>query len=57
LSVYDILGREIAALVRKEQPAGVYAVKWDAANFSSGVYYYRIQAGGFSEIKKLLLTR
>lgn len=55
LSVFDIMGREVAALVNEEQPAGEYSVQWNALDMSSGVYYYRIQAGSFSETKTLLL--
>jgi photosystem II stability/assembly factor-like uncharacterized protein len=55
LKIYDILGREVAILVNEEKPAGSYSVQWDATNFPSGVYFYRVTAKGFSETKKLLL--
>ena len=57
LKVYDILGREIATLVNKQQKAGYYEVNWNAANNSSGVYFYRIQAGEFVQIKKMILLK
>ena len=57
LKVYDILGREIKTLVNQRQNAGTYHVSFDATGLSSGVYFYRIVAGGFSETKKLLLLK
>ena len=57
LKVYDILGREVATLVNKEQKAGYYEVDWNAVSNSSGVYFYRIQAGEFVETKKMVLLR
>jgi len=57
LRVYDMLGREVATLVNKEQTAGVYNVQFNAANLSSGVYFYRIEAGNFVASKKLLLLK
>ena len=65
LKIYDLLGREIATLVNEEQPAGWKKVEWDATNvthhkaggLASGIYFYRIQAGTFVEIKKMILIR
>ena len=57
LIVYSILGQEIEKLVNEEQPAGFYQVKFDASKLSSGIYFYRLVAGTFSETKKLLLLR
>ncbi len=57
LAVYDVMGREVASLVDGEVAAGEYSLQWDAAAMPTGVYYYRMQAGGFSESKKLLLMR
>ena len=57
LKVYDILGREIKTLVNQRQNAGAYHVSFDATGLSSGVYFYRIVAGNFSETKKLLLIK
>jgi uncharacterized delta-60 repeat protein len=57
LRVYDILGREVRVLVDGEQPAGSHAVRFDAANLSSGVYFYRLQAGTFAASRKFLLLR
>ena len=57
LKIYDLLGREIATLVNEEQKAGYKSVEWNASNFASGVYFYRLQAGSFTGTKKLLLLR
>jgi hypothetical protein len=57
LKVYDILGREITTLVNEEKPAGKYNVTFNASKYSSGIYFYRIEAGGFSQIKKMVLLK
>jgi len=57
LAVYDMLGREVAALVNGEQTAGYKSVTWNAANVPSGIYFYRLTAGTFTETKKLLLLK
>jgi len=51
------LGREVATLVNEKREAGEYTVSWDAGGFLTGVYYYRLQAGRFADVKKLLLIR
>ncbi|MEJ2105519.1 MAG: T9SS type A sorting domain-containing protein, partial [Ignavibacteriaceae bacterium] len=55
IKVYDLLGKEVATLVNEEKPFGNYAVEFDGSDLSSGVYFYRMQAGGFSNIKKFIL--
>lgn len=57
LKVYDNLGREVATLVNEEKLPGNYEVKFDGSNLPSGVYFYRLQAGNFSQTKKLLLLK
>jgi hypothetical protein len=57
LVVYDILGRKIKTLVNEFQNAGKYNVDFNAEHLSSGVYFYRLSAGRFSETRKLLLLR
>ena len=57
LKIYDVLGREIATLVNEAKPRGKYEVMFDASNLSSGVYFYRLTAGSFSQTRKLLLVR
>jgi probable HAF family extracellular repeat protein len=57
LKVYDILGNEIATLVNEEKSAGSYEVEFDATMYSSGIYFYKLQAGSFVETKKMLLLK
>jgi len=57
LEVYNILGQKVASLVDGEQKAGFKTVRWDAGSFSSGIYFYRLKAGGFVETKKMVLIR
>jgi len=57
LKVYDVLGREVAVLVDETIPPGTYGVYWDAANFPSGVYVYRLEVGGDNSARKMLLLR
>ena len=57
LIVSDVLGREVAALVKGIEEPGYKSVTFDASKLSSGVYYYRLQAGSYIETKKLLLLR
>lgn len=57
LQVFDILGREVAMLVNKEQSPGNYEVKFDAGNLTSGTYFFRITSGEFSDSKKMILLR
>jgi len=57
LKVYDILGRVVATLVNEVKAPGSYRVSWDAADYPSGVYTYRVQAGKFADVKKMILMR
>ena len=57
LKVFDVLGREVATIVSEEMPTGSYSRKWNASNMSSGIYFYHLQAGSFTETKKLVLLR
>jgi len=57
LKVYNILGKEIATLVNEKQQPGIYEVSWNASAFSSGVYFYKLQAGDYSETKKMLMIK
>ncbi len=57
LKVYDLLGREVSILVNEEKLPGNYEVKFDGSNLPSGVYFYRLQAGSFSQTKKLMLMK
>ena len=57
LKVYDILGSEVATLVNEEQEAGYKEVKFNAINIASGMYVYRLQAGEYVSIKKMLMIK
>ncbi len=57
LKVYNILGREVATLVNKKQNPGNYQVEWNASNLPSGIYFYQLKAGDFTETKKMVLLR
>jgi len=57
LSVYDLLGREVAELVNEEKGPGIYEVRWDATGQASGVYFYRLSTTDFVQTKKLVLLR
>ncbi len=57
LKVYDVLGTEVATLVKEEKPAGTYEVQFDATEIPSGVYFYTLKAGNFTQTKKMILLR
>lgn len=57
LKVYDMLGREIRMIVSERQSAGYQSARFDAGEMPSGVYFYRLQAGAFSAVGKMMLTR
>ncbi len=57
LKVYDILGREVATLVNQRQNAGSYSVRFDGNRLASGVYFYKLSAGNFVSIKKLVVLK
>ena len=57
LMVYDMLGREVATLVDQTQQAGSKSAVFNAVNLPSGIYFYRLRAGTFTETRKLLLLR
>jgi len=54
LCVYDIYGREVCLLINGEREAGEHGIKFDLSNLASGVYFYRMQAGGYSATKSML---
>ncbi len=57
LIVFDALGREIKTLVSENLSAGSYSVSWDAGNVSSGLYFYKIISGDFTDTRKMILIR
>ncbi len=57
LTVYDILGRRVETLVDGEKSQGHYRVTFDGSKLNTGMYFYRLQAGAFSELRKLMLLK
>ena len=57
LKVMNILGKEVTTLVNEQKAAGNYSVEFDGVNLPSGVYFYKLQAGTFSQIKKMILLK
>ncbi|MFC2094152.1 T9SS type A sorting domain-containing protein [Bacteroidota bacterium] len=57
LIVYNVLGKEVATLVNSEQISGTYSVTFDASDLSSGIYFYKVTSGNFSQTKKMILLR
>jgi hypothetical protein len=57
LKVFDLIGREVASIVSGEMSAGNHTKQWNANNLPSGVYFYRLQAGSFTETKRLMLLK
>ena len=57
LTVYDILGRRVATLVSESQMSGQYTVNFDATRLASGTYIYRLEAGSFTSVKKMMLIK
>lgn len=57
IKVFDVLGKEVSALVNEEKPAGSHEVKFNGGNLASGIYFYRIQAGSFINTKKMILLK
>lgn len=57
LEVYDILGKEVATLVNTRQSAGIYEVKFSGEHMSSGIYFYKLTAGNYSDRKKMLIVK
>jgi len=57
LKVFNVLGNEIATLINEEKPVGIHKVEWNAKGLPSGIYFYKIQAGNFSETKKMLVIK
>ncbi len=57
LTVFDLLGNEIVKLISNEKVTGYHSVDFDASNYNSGIYFYRLQAGDFIETKKMVLIK
>lgn len=57
LTILDMLGREIETLVNEDLRAGTYNARWNAAKYASGVYFYRLESGEYSEVKKMIMIK
>jgi len=57
ITIYDILGRKVETILDIRQQAGYHQVIWNADNFSSGVYFYKLQAEDYIETKKMVLLK
>jgi hypothetical protein len=57
LKIYDVLGNEVATLVNEFKNAGRYEVDFNASSLSSGIYFYKLQAGSFIQTKKMILMK
>jgi len=57
LKVFDVLGRAVATLVEEQNEAGQHTIEWNSGNIPSGIYYYRLTAGTFTDCRKMLIVR
>jgi hypothetical protein len=57
LIIYDILGREVSIPINQEMKPGHYEVEWDGSNYASGVYFYKLMVGNFTDVKKMVLLK
>jgi len=57
LTIYDLLGREVTMLVNQNLKPGTYEVAFNASNYPSGVYFYRLTAGSYTDTKKMVLLK
>jgi parallel beta-helix repeat protein len=57
LAIYNVLGQKVASLVDAQQQAGYKTARWDASLFSSGIYFYRFQAGDFVQTRKMVVLK
>ena len=57
LKIYNVLGNEVATIVKEQLPTGYYKYHWDGNGMASGVYFYKLQAGNYSAVRKMLLMK
>lgn len=57
ISIFNAIGENIGVILNKVQNAGMHSVTWDATGYPSGVYFYKLEAGSFTEIKKMILAK
>jgi len=57
LKIYDMLGREVSTLVNEQQLPGNYEIVFNAEDISSGIYFYRLTSGSFSQVRKMIYMK
>ena len=57
LRIFDLMGREVATLVNDERTAGFHTISWDASELATGIYFYRLEVNGFTDVKKMLFLK
>ena len=57
LAIYDMLGRQVDVLINQQLGAGTHNISFNAGNLASGIYFYRLEAGSFTDIKKMTLVK
>ncbi|MCF7918209.1 T9SS type A sorting domain-containing protein [Candidatus Gracilibacteria bacterium] len=57
LKIYDMLGREVETLINEQVSVGTHSLSWNASHLSSGLYIYKVQAGSFTQTKKMILMK
>jgi hypothetical protein len=57
LNIFNLMGQKVATLVSERQEVGYHSVQWDASGYASGIYYYKLKAGVFTDIKRMLLLK
>jgi len=57
IKIYNLLGQEVASLVNELKPAGYHTAEFDGSSLASGVYFYRIEAGDYKQVKKMILVK
>jgi hypothetical protein len=57
IKIYDVLGNELEVIFSGNKSAGTHRLNWNASNYASGIYFYRMSAGTFNQVKKMLLLK
>ena len=58
IKIFDVIGREVATLINNEfKKAGIYTVEWNASKYASGIYFYRLEAGEYRNVRKMTLVK
>ena len=57
LTIYNLIGQKVMTLVDQRKPAGKHSIRFNGARLASGIYFYRLQAGNYSSVKKMILQK